>query len=137
MRAVPLLAFLLCLASAVSAAPDPALAKLVQVADLTVPEFNQVVSSYRDLQRELKEIGPQAIGRKTVEQRNLIVNANKRHRAASLEYLRPNQYRRWMAVAGRQLRTDPSGPAHSYASGYGLDQGESPATAMSQAALGN
>ncbi len=115
MRRATLLAILFCCAASavanppivanpkVVANPHPVVAKLEQVADLTNSEMVQVLTLYLELRNELGEILPRPAGRKTIEHRNLIRNAYRKHRQATLKYLRPNQYRRWMVVANRRL----------------------------------
>ena len=110
MRSIMLFAICLLL-SAAAAASDPVVDKLTRVSDLSEEEMLDVLGLYRKLYLELESIGERPTGRTSAEQRNLVESAYERHRRASLRYLRPNQYRRWMTVAGRWLPGNRPGPA--------------------------
>ncbi len=82
---------------------DPVTEKLKQVADLQPPELTKVMGSYSQLYDDLQNLRVRPSGRTTTAHDKLIREAYERHRIESLEYVRPNQYRRWMVVAVRWL----------------------------------
>ncbi|MEM6999223.1 MAG: hypothetical protein AAF529_00460 [Pseudomonadota bacterium] len=86
-----------------AACANPIVEKLHKTAALSESETAQVLVLYRQLYQELLEVRVRPQGFTDAQHGNLIRAAYKRHREASLEYLRPNQYRKWMTVAARGL----------------------------------
>ena len=93
----------LLLAGSVLANPDPVREKLTRTADLTPQEVNDIMVLYGRLYLEMQSIRYRPTGYTTAQHRNLLKDAYRRHRQASLKYLKPNEYRKWMTVAGRVL----------------------------------
>lgn len=82
---------------------NPILDKLQKTAELSDQETKQVLALYGQLYRDLLEVRVRPKGFTDAQHGNLIRAAYKRHRDASLVYLHPNQYRKWMTVAARGL----------------------------------
>ncbi len=104
---------------------DPVLAKLNRVAELEAEQAAYIMVRYRDFRREVIALAERPKGMTTAEHRNELKAVYKKHRDETLRFLKPNQYRRWMTVAGRALvkpKTN-SNPLNfdDYASDHGYD----------------
>jgi len=114
--------------------------KLNETAVLAAQETANVLNAYLALGIELQRINTTIDHLATYQRRNLRLRALKAHRSASLEYLTPNQYRRWMRVATRALPQLNRGGASVYVGPVmpvGEYAAESPATVSYRASRGN
>ncbi len=131
---------ILCLCSLVAsgayATPNSLVQHLSKIKNLTDQQTVSLLKGYVQLRDELAAIGPRAPGMTSARHRLLLSNAYKAYRKDALAHLTPNQYRRWIKVASRNL---PQPAQNQIAIGYGDNQGHSVswATVMWQASQGN
>ena len=82
---------------------DPVRDKLTHTADLTRQQTDELMALYAQLYIKVHTLRHRQKGHTTTQHRLLLQAAYREHRDASLEYLDPNQYRKWMTVARRGL----------------------------------
>lgn len=119
--------------------------KLNKTVTLDQREVAELLQFYKMLGTELIRINGITHHLTTSQRRNLVSTAFRAQRSASLEYLKPNQFRRWMSVATRSLpqlnhnigSVNVAAPSVSPIRNLGSNGPESWATVMYRASQGN